>query len=189
MLAANATATPIEFLANLTGPKESPPNASPGIGSATAIFDLANHTLELHVIFSGLTSPTIAAHIHAPTPFRFSGKAGVATQVPFFDGFPIGVTSGTYDHTFDTSDSAFYNPDFITNNGGTVDAAEAVFASALADGRAYLNIHTENFPSGEIRGFLFTPDSGPTIVCLGLGLIGLGMFRRKFRRQLGVRPQ
>ena len=155
----------------------------------TAIFDFDAHTLDLHVTFSDLTSGTTAAHIHAPTLAPNSGKAGVATQVPFFDGFPIGVTIGTYDHTFDTSDSAFYNPDFITNNGGTVDAAEAVFASALADGRAYLNIHTENFPKGEIRGFLFVPDTSPAIVCFGLGLIGLGMFRRKFRRQLGVRPQ
>jgi hypothetical protein len=183
MLAANATAAPIEFVANLTGAKEVPPNASPGTGSATALFDLATHTLELHVIFSGLTSGTNAAHIHAPTAFRFGGTASVATQVPFFDGFPLGVTSGTYDHTFDTSDSSFYNPAFITSNGGTVATAEAAFASALGDGRAYLNIHTENFPKGEIRGFLFTPDTSPAIVCFGLGLIGLGMFRRKFGTQ------
>jgi hypothetical protein len=185
MLAANATAAPIEFVANLTGAKEVPPNASPGTGSATALFDLASHSLELHVIFFGLTSPTIAAHIHAPTAFRFGGTASVATQVPSFIGFPLGVMSGIFDQTFDTSDASFYNPTFITNNGGTVAGAEAAFAAALSDGRAYLNIHTENFPSGEIRGFLFTPDTGPTIVCLGLGLIGLGMFRRK----LGTRPK
>jgi len=184
MLATSATAVPIEFVANLSGPKESPPNASPGTGSVTAIFDFAAHTLDLHVTFSGLTSGTIAAHIHAPTPVRFGGKAGVATQVPFFEGFPLGVTSGTYDHAFNTLDPAFYNPDFITANGGTAASAEAAFASAVVDGRAYLNIHTENFPSGEIRGFLFTPDTSPAIVCLGLGLIGLGMFRRKF----GMRP-
>jgi hypothetical protein len=184
MLAANATAAPIEYVANLSGAKEVPPNASPGTGSVTAIFDFATHMLDLHVTFSGLTTPTIAAHIHAPTAFRFGGTAGVATQVPYFDGFPIGFTSGSYDHSFDTSDASFYNPEFITNNGGTVAAAEAAFASALADGRAYFNIHTENFRSGEIRGFLFTPDTGPAIVCFGLGLIGLEIFRRKF----GTRP-
>jgi hypothetical protein len=185
-LAANATATPIEFVANLSGAKEVPPNLSPGTGSVTAIFDFAAHTLDLDVTFSGLTSPTIAAHIHAPTTFAFSGTAGVATQVPFFDGFPIGVTSGTYDHAFNTLDPAFYNPDFITAHGGTAASAEAAFASAVTDGRAYFNIHTDNFPRGEIRGFLFTPDSGPAIVCFGLGLIGLETFRRKLRRQIGV---
>jgi len=183
MLAANATAEPIEFVANLSGPNESPPNASPGTGFVTATFDLATHILDLHVTFSGLTSPTIAAHIHAPTPFANSGKAGVATQVPFFDEFPIDVTSGTYDHMFNTLDASFYNPAFLTANGGTVAGAEAVFAQALDHPRAYFNIHTDNFPSGEIRGFLrvaSVPEAIQTMVCLGIGLIGLGIFRRKF---------
>ncbi len=188
MLAANATATPIEFVANLSGAKEVPPNASPGTGSVTAIFDFAAHTLDLHVTFSGLTSGTTAAHIHAPTPVRFGGKAGVATQVPFFDGFPIGVTSGIYDHSFDISLASFYNPDFIAAHNGSVADAEAAFASAVIDGRAYFNIHTDNFPSGEIRGFLNVPDTSSTMVCFGAGLIGLEIFRRKFRRQIGAGP-
>jgi hypothetical protein len=186
MLAANATAIPIEYVANLSGAKESPPNASPGTGFVTATFDLATHTLDLQVTFSGLTSPTTAAHIHAPTPFPFSGVAGVATQVPFFIGFPIGVTSGTYDQTFNTLDSSFYNPVFITANGGTVAGAEAAFAQALDQGKAYFNIHTVNFGSGEIRGFLHVPDAIPTTVCLGMGLIGLEIFRRKFGAQLNA---
>jgi hypothetical protein len=186
MLAANATAIPIEYVANLSGAKESPPNASPGTGFVTATFDLATHTLDLQVTFSGLTSPTTAAHIHAPTPFPFSGVAGVATQVPFFIGFPIGVTSGTYDQTFNTLDSSFYNPAFLTANGGTAAGAEAAFAQALDQGKAYFNIHTENFPSGEIRGFLHTPDAGPAMLCLVMGLIGLEMFRRKFGTQLNA---
>ena len=155
----------------------------------TAIFDFAAHTLDLHVTFSGLTSPTIAAHIHAPTLAPFSGKAGVATQVPFFIGFPIGVTSGTYDQTFNTLDSSFYNPAFLTANGGTAAGAEAVFAQALDQGKAYFNIHTENFPSGEIRSFLRVlpvPDASPTMLFLGMGLIGLEMFRRKFEAQLNA---
>jgi len=187
MLAANATAIPIEFVANLSGAKEIPPNASPGTGFVMATFDLATHILDLHVTFSGLTSPTIAAHIHAPTLAPFSGKAGVATQVPFFIGFPIGVTSGTYDQTFNTLDSSFYNPAFLTANGGTAAGAEAVFAQALGQGKAYFNIHTENFPSGEIRSFLRVlpvPDTSSTMLCLGTGLIGLEIFRRKFGARL-----
>ena len=134
--------------------------------------------------FSGLTGLTTASHIHAPTPFRGAGKAGVATQVPYFVGFPLGVTSGTYDQLFNTLDASFYNPDFITANGGTVAGAEAAFAQALAEGRAYLNSHTELYPGGEIRGFLHTPETGSAIVCFGLGLIGLEIFRRKFATQL-----
>ena len=186
MLAANATAAPIEYVANLSGAKEVPPNVSPGTGFVTATFDLATHALDLHVTFSGLTSGTTAAHIHAPTPNPFSGVAGVATQVPFFIGFPIGVTSGTYDQTFNTLDSSFYNPAFITATGGTVAGAEAAFAQALGQNKAYFNIHTENFGSGEIRGFLHVPDASSTMLCLGMSLIGLEIFRRKFGAQLNA---
>ena len=189
MLAANATAIPIEYAANLSGANEIPRNASPGTGFVTTTFDLATHILDLHVTFSGLTSPTTAAHIHAPTLAPFSGKAGVATQVPFFVNFPIGVTSGTYDQTFNTLDSSFYNPAFLTANGGTPAGAEAVLAQALDQHEAYFNIHTENFPSGEIRGFLrvlSVPDAIPTMLCLGIGLIGLEIFRRKFGAQLNA---
>jgi hypothetical protein len=155
-------------------------------GFVTATFDLATHALDLHVTFSGLTSPTTAAHIHAPTLSPLSGVAGVATQVPDFIAFPIGVTNGTYDETFNTLDSSFYNPAFITANGGTAADAEAAFAQALDQRKAYFNIHTVNFGSGEIRGFLHVPDAIPTMVCLGMGLIGLEMFRRKFGAQLNA---
>ena len=190
MLAANATATPITYVANLSGATEIPRNDSPGTGSVTAIFDFEAHTLDLHVTFSGLTSGTTAAHIHAPTLAPFSGKAGVATQVPYFINFPIGVTSGTYDPpTFNTLDASFYNPAFLTANGGTPEGAEDVLAQALEQHKAYFNIHTENFKSGEIRGFLrvlSVPDAIPTMLCLGIGLIGLEMFRRKFGTQLNA---
>ncbi len=96
----------------------------------------------------------------APRPRRTSafcegadtGTAIVATQTPTFTGFPLGVNSGTYDHTFDTSQDSFYNPAFETANGGTAASAEAALAAALDAGEAYLNIHTTVVPGGEIRG-------------------------------------
>jgi len=188
MLAANAVATPIEYVANLSGPQEDPPNDSPGVGFADVTFDLDAHTMRVQVRFSGLLGTTTASHIHSPTDVPFTGKAGVATQVPTFSGFPLDVTFGTYDMTFDTSLDSTYNPDFVTANGGSVDAAEAALAASLAAGTAYLNIHSTVFPGGEIRGFLrvHVPDAGPTIVCLVIGLIGLEMFRRKFGAQLNA---
>jgi hypothetical protein len=145
---------PITYTARLSGPNESPPNASPGTGFARVIFDSSTHLLNVHVTFSGLLGTTTASHIHAPTALPFSGNAGVATQIPTFVGFPLGVTSGTYDHTFDTSLASTWNPAFITAQGGSVTAAEAAFGAALAEGKAYLNIHSSMFPGGEIRGFL-----------------------------------
>jgi hypothetical protein len=151
--AVTARAVPIDYIANLTGPSEEPPNASPGTGFADVTFDLVAHTMRVQINFSGLLGTTIASHIHSPTALPFTGTASVATQVPTFTGFPLVVTSGTYDMTFDTSLASTYNLAFVTANG-SVDAAEAALAASLAAGTSYVNIHTTEFPGGEIRGFL-----------------------------------
>lgn len=148
-----AQAAPILFTATLTGPEENPPVPSPGTGSATVIFDAEAHSMSVDVTFQGLLAPTSAAHIHGPVT-EPQGTAPVATQVPSFVDFPLGVTSGSYSHVFNTLDPATYNPGFVTANGGTAAGAEAAFLAMLLDGTAYLNIHTQQFPAGEIRGFL-----------------------------------
>ncbi len=179
--AQTSDAAPISYFANLNGPSESPPAPSPGTGFAEVDFDSVLNTMHVQVTFSGLTTPTTASHIHAATAVPFSGNAMVATTVPFFTGFPIGVTSGTYDHTFDMTLASSYNPAFVTAHGGTVATAEAALADALAAGEAYLNIHTTNFPGGEIRGFLAVPE--PTILALlGLGLMGVAGARKRFNK-------
>jgi hypothetical protein len=145
----------IQFTANLSGPAEEPPNASPGTGQALLIYDSTAHTMRLIVTFADLLAPVTMAHIHAPTPAPFAGVVGVATQLPSFEGFPAGVTAGNYDHTFDLTLASSFNASFISANGD-VAGAEAALLTALAEGRAYLNIHTSLYPGGEIRGF-FTP--------------------------------
>jgi len=131
----------------------------------------------VHVVFSGLLTGTTASHIHAPTAVAGTGTAGVATTVPTFTDFPLGVTSGTYDHLFDMSSASSYNPAFVSANGGTVSTAEAVLAASLAAGTAYLNIHTTGIPAGEIRGFLAVPEPA-SMLLFGLGLIALAGVRR-----------
>ncbi len=149
-----ATAHELEYGAFLSGPNESPPNASPGTGSVRITIDLDLFTLRVEADFDNLQGATTAAHIHAATAVPFAGTAGVATQTPSFAGFPTGVTSGTYDHTFDLTLASSYNPDFIAANGGTISTASNALFAALAQGRAYFNIHTTAFAGGEIRGFL-----------------------------------
>ena len=140
------------FSVTLTGPGESPPNASPGTGTAVVSLDTVAHRLSVSVSFSGLTTPTTMSHIHccvAPP-----GTAGVATTTPSFVGFPLGVTSGTFTTTLDTTQASSWNPAYITANGGTPLTAETALAAGMNAGQAYLNIHTTAFPAGEIRGFL-----------------------------------
>ncbi|MEO8671742.1 MAG: CHRD domain-containing protein [Tahibacter sp.] len=141
-----------DYTGSLSGTAEAPPNASPGIGTTTVTLDLTLKTLSIDVTFSGLVTGNTAAHIHcciAP-----NGTVGVATQTPTFTGFPSGVTSGTYTHSFDMNLAASYNAAFLTANGGSTATAFTALSNGIAAGQAYLNIHTVSFPGGEIRSFL-----------------------------------
>lgn len=147
-----AHAAQITATATLSGANENPVNASPGTGTAFVVLDTTSHSLRVQVVFSGLVAGTTAAHIHccvAPP-----GNIGVATTTPYFAGFPIGVTSGSYDQTFDTTQASTWNAPFITASGGTPLGAEAALAAGIAAGTAYLNVHSSTYPGGEIRGFL-----------------------------------
>ncbi len=143
----------ISYTASLSGAAESPPNASPGTGSLLLTIDDVLNTMRVQASFSGLTGTTTAAHIHCCTASSGAGNAGVATQLPTFTGFPLGVTAGTYDRTFDLTLASSWNPAFITANGGTTAGAQAALLAGLASGRAYFNVHTSKFGGGEIRGF------------------------------------
>jgi hypothetical protein len=144
------------------------------------IIDTTANTLFVSETFSGLLSPTTASHIHCCTPVPLTGAAGVATQVPSFTGFPTGVTSGTFSNTFDMTLAASWNPAFITANGGSPASAEATLAAGLAAGEAYLNIHTTQFPAGEIEGFLTPQVPEPGTFGLALfGVAGLLAWQRK----------
>ena len=96
--------------------------------------------------------------------------------------------SGTYDHTFDTSDSSTWSPTFLANNGGTALGAETAFLAALQNGLGYLNVHSTFRPGGEIRGNLHAvPEAGTwAMMLIGFGGVGFAMRYRRpkltFRR-------
>ena len=173
----------------LSGAAEVPPNASLGTGNARVGIDPATHQMHVIIDFSGLTGLTTASHIHCCTanPLDITQTAGVATVTPTFPGFPLGVHAGSYDQTFDMSLAASYNPAFITANNNSVAQAEAVLFAGLLAGKAYLNIHTDFAPRGEIRGFL-VPEPG-TMVLFVAGLLGMVTIGWRRRLQQPVRAR
>ena len=158
----------------MSGAIEVPANNSQGTGMAFMTYDDSTHLMRYQAAFSGLTGDVSIAHVHANstiTPFNTTQTAGVATQQPSFPNFPAGVKEGTYDQTFDMSQSSSYNPTFVTNNGGTAASAEAAFLGMLNSGRAYFNIHTTFAGGGEIRGFMHTPEPGAATLLAGAAVV------------------
>lgn len=112
-----------EFKADLKGANEVPPNASAGHGGMTAIYRPATKVLEWRLSFGGLSGPVTWAYFHGPD--------GVGN-----DDAAIGPINAVSDG----------NP---ARGGYTLTDQQA--ADLLA-GRWYVNIRTEQFPGGEIRG-------------------------------------
>lgn len=130
-----AMADSVEFGARLKPSQEVPPNDSEGDGEAE--FNLRGDSIRFNLEWDDLTSNVIMAHIHC-------AAAGV--------NGPVGVT--LLMETRDPDDrirGSFTTPD-AGNPCGWTTLGDVI--GAVLDGNAYVNVHTENFPGGEIRGQL-----------------------------------
>jgi hypothetical protein len=158
------------------GQLEAPPNASPGFGM-TAI-EISGTKMFVDATFRDLLGTTTMAHVHCCTTTAFTGNAGIA--VPF-NNFPTGVKASTYTTSIDLSKDASFDPAFLAANGGNAAGALSALTTAVNAHEAYVNIHTNQFPNGEIRGWIVAaPIPEPASwAMLGVGLAGLGFMARR----------
>ena len=123
----HAFALKIPIQANLSGGGEVPSNSSPAKGVMEGTLDTDTNTLTWTVTYTGLSSPPIGAHFHGPVSYR-----GVTPE----ENAPIQVgTPGNLGSPF--------------KGVAKIDDTQA---KDLKDGRWYFNLHSKNFPAGEIRG-------------------------------------
>jgi len=133
------------FSASLVGDSEVPPINS--AGKASFQMQVGN-TITFTINFSGLSSNLVVAHLHfAPT------KVAGGVMIFLCGGGAQGgqpdcpaATSGTITGTITAA-----NVTGPTGQGIAVgDLTSAL--EAVGEGNAYANMHTTNFPGGEIRG-------------------------------------
>jgi hypothetical protein len=124
-----ATARAEYFIAYLNGAQEVPPVATTATGYARILLNEGAGTISWTVVFNGMTSAQNNAHIHAPA--AIGATAGVAINFGV-----VGGTSGT-----------------ISGNS----AITPTQISQLRAGLGYVNVHSVNFPAGELRGQLARP--------------------------------
>ncbi len=115
------TAQASNWVANLNGTNEVPPNPSPGTGTFTAVLNDVTLIMTFQIDYQDLLGTTTASHIHR-APAGING----AVVYPLSAGpFPSGFQG------------------------------QIMFAAAdlpdLQNGNLYVNVHTTQFPGGEIR--------------------------------------
>src|SRR5258707_645456 len=143
---------PVTYAAELRGANEVPPTGSSAFGSALVTFDQFNNNLTWEVNTSGIASPKLS-HIHR-------GAAGVNGPVIInFATDPTQIPNGRTKGTISVA---------------TLPGADLIaLASAATASGYYVNVHSDAFGGGEIRGQL-APANQYDVAVAGRVTNGLG---------------
>lgn len=115
----------------MSGAQETPPVATSALGSLDVSYSKGTKMLTYKATWSGLTGQPIAMHIHGLAPVSY--PAVVVQTILSAPNATLFPASGTYSGT-------------LLVDGVVVKEVD------LLNGLYYLNIHTQAFPNGELRG-------------------------------------
>lgn len=178
LLCASATQASVIKFGTALAPTQS---TATGVGWSSVEIDLDTRTMLVRAGFTGLRGETTAATLRGPTAEANTGAADSMTSLPSLTGFPLGVRSGTYEHSFDMTQASQFDAAFLNNpvNGGNVETAFNSLLAALTNDRAYLRIDTTRFPGGELSGFYKVVPPVPEPATLALAGACLVVRRRR----------
>ena len=139
--AAQAQAQTLVYTATLSGSNEAPPVLATGAGGfATVTVNLTAQTIDWVVDVYNLPSGVTAGHIHV---------GGTGVSGPVVVNFVVNVGQS---NDFRISGSA-RAADVVARQPQGVNTFEDL-VQALATGHAYVNVHSQVNPGGEVRGQL-----------------------------------
>jgi len=134
------------FVANLSGAAEVPIVPSFATGQATLKLNDQRQDLDFELAVEDISGVT-QAHIHVGLP----GENGPVAAFLFGPVPPLGLFNG------ELGRGTITEADLIGEFEGDWEG----FAQALRDGQCYVNVHTADYPPGEIRGQIGARLRGP----------------------------
>lgn len=141
LAASPALAETLQFEAELSADNAVPPVESSATGTMEGSYDTESKSFSWTITYDGLSGPATAAHFHGPA----EEDENAPPVVPITGELPPG----------EEVEAALKLPSPLGGRAILTDEQ----AQQLQDGLWYVNIHTEKYPGGELRGQVLQEDT------------------------------